>query len=199
MTPRDPGPTRTAILLAASELLESGGPEAVTLRAVGEAAGVSRSAAYRHFDDKSALLSALAATALNTMATEIRAAAIHDNMLVNLRRGSGAYVNFALQNPHHYQLVFGHIPVTSSTPHLEAAADSAMASLQELIEHAQSTGQLGGGPPRELATVLWVLLHGIAALQITGHLHEPRTLDGSTRLEELLDLALTSFRPVSQT
>lgn len=199
MSPRDPGPTRAAILLAASELLESGGPEAVTLRAVGESAGVSRSAAYRHFDDKNALLSALAAAALNNMAQEIRAAATHDDMLVNLRKGSGACVNFALQNPHHYQLVFGDVPLAAPTQQLEAAADTAMASIRELIEHAQASGQLGEGPPRELATVLWALLHGIAALQITGHLHEPRTIDGNTRLDELLDLALASFRPVSQT
>ncbi|QIK62630.1 TetR/AcrR family transcriptional regulator [Leucobacter viscericola] len=196
MSPRDPGPTRAAVLLSASQLLESGGPEAVTLRAVGEAAGVSRSAAYRHFDDKAALLSELARLTLTEMAESIRAAAIDTDSRVNLRLGSGAYVDYALQNPHHYQLIFGETPLSAPTPELEAAADEAMAALQHLIERAQTAGQLGGGAPRELATVLWVLLHGIAALQITGHLHEPRTLDGDTRLNELLDLALASFRPV---
>ena len=63
MSPRDPGPTRAAILDAAAALLEDRGPESVTLRAVGEAAGVSRSAPYRHYADKAALMRALATDA----------------------------------------------------------------------------------------------------------------------------------------
>ncbi len=39
-------------MLAAADLLEEGGPDAVTLRAVGARAGVSRSAPYRHFTGK---------------------------------------------------------------------------------------------------------------------------------------------------
>ena len=37
---------------------------------------------------------------------------------------------------------------------------------------------------------------GFAALQITGHLHEPRTIDGDEHLADLLDLALEQLRPV---
>ncbi|HEX7170798.1 MAG TPA: helix-turn-helix domain-containing protein, partial [Rubrobacter sp.] len=52
--------TRSALLGAAAGLLEGRGIEAVTLRAVGERAGVSRQAPYKHFADKEALLSVLA-------------------------------------------------------------------------------------------------------------------------------------------
>jgi Bacterial regulatory proteins, tetR family len=44
-----------------AELLDSGGPDAVTLRGVGARAGVSRGAPYRHFADKESLLTAVAA------------------------------------------------------------------------------------------------------------------------------------------
>jgi hypothetical protein len=70
-----------------------------------------------------------------------------------------------------------------------------MLALRELVEHAQADGELGSGPPRELATIVWVLLHGLAQLQITRHLHEPRTIDGDTGLDDLLRLALASLRP----
>src|ERR1700709_543537 len=53
--------TRRALLSNAAELLDSGGPEAVTLREVGARAGVSRGAPYRHFTDKENLLTAVAA------------------------------------------------------------------------------------------------------------------------------------------
>lgn len=195
MSPRDPAPTRAAIRAAAGALLESGGPEAVTLRSVGASAGVSRSAAYRHFDDKAELLRALAAQTLTELATRIRRDATRDGHHSRLHRGCAAYLNHALELPHHYQLIFGDTPIAQPGPELESAADDAMLSLQELVERAQADGELGAGPPREVATIVWVLLHGLAQLQITGHLHEPRTLDGNTGIDDLLALALTALRP----
>lgn len=195
MSPRNPEPTRAAIAAAADELLESGGPEAVTLRSVGDAAGVSRSAAYRHFDDKAALLHALAANTLIEIAARIRREAAAGGQGSALRRGCGAYVTYALECPHHYQLIFGDTPITQPDQRLDSAADDAMSAVQELVEDAQARGELGSAPPRELATVLWVLLHGFAQLQITGHLHEPRTIDGNEHLDDLINLALVSLQP----
>ena len=158
MSPRDPGPTRAAILDAAATLLEDRGPESVTLRAVGEAAGVSRSAPYRHYADKAALMRALAGRTLRQIAERIRHGA---------ERHRGARQRLR-----------------------------AMAAVGELVAQAQGAGLLRPGPTREIATVIWVLLHGLAALQITGHLHEPRTIDGNEHLADLLDLALEQLRPV---
>jgi len=164
--------------------LESGGPDAVTLRSVGAAAGVSRSAAYRHFDDKADLLRALAARTLTELAARIRRAAEHGGRPCRLHRGRVAYLDHAFEQTHHYQLIFGDTPIVQPDQELEAAADDAMRALRELVERAQAEGELGAGPPRELATILWVFLHGLAQLQITGHLYEPRTIDGNTGLPE---------------
>ncbi|HEY0814210.1 MAG TPA: TetR/AcrR family transcriptional regulator [Pseudonocardia sp.] len=195
MSPRDAAPTRAAIVAAAGALLEAGGPEAVTLRSVGAAADVSRSAPYRHFADKAELLRALAAKTLSELAVRIRRAAEGDSHRSRLHRGCGGYLSYALAQPHHYLLIFGDAPIAEPGPELEVAADDGMLALRELVERAQADGELGAGPPRELATVLWVLLHGLAQLQITGHLHEPRTVDGNTRLDDLLALALAALRP----
>ncbi|RRD03727.1 TetR/AcrR family transcriptional regulator [Arachnia propionica] len=196
MSPRDSSPTITAILNAADSLLETGGRDAVTLRAVGEVAGVSRMTPYRHFEDKSALLQALAERTLRAMAEGIRvASASASTPAEKLRAGARAYLDHALDNPHHYQLIFGDTPLAQPGPELNAAADDAMRAVEEIVADAQGAGLLRSAPTRELATVLWVLLHGLAALQITGHLHEPRTVDGDTQLEVLLDLALAQFHP----
>jgi AcrR family transcriptional regulator len=198
VSPRDGAPTRAAIVTAAAALLESGGPEAVLLRSVGTAAGVSRSAAYRHFDDKAELLRALAARTLVELAARVRRAAARGDGPSRLHRGCSAYLAHALEQPHHYQLIFGDTPISQPDRELEAAADDAMLALREVVEQAQADGELGAGPPRELATVLWVLLHGLAQLQITGHLHEPRTVDGDTGLDGLLVLALAALRPAGR-
>ncbi len=188
--------TRAAIVDAASKLLEDSGPEAVTLRAVGEAAGVSRSAPYRHYADKAALMRALAERALRQIARRIRHGAEHyQGEWQRLRAGCQAYIDYAVERPHHYQLVFGDTPIAEPDPGLEEAADNAMAAVGELVAQAQDAGLLRPGPTREIATIVWVLLHGLAALQITGHLHEPRTIDGDEHLADLLNLALEQLRP----
>src|ERR1700677_3914321 len=56
--------TRDALVDAAVQLLDEGGPEAVTLREVGHRAGVSHNAPYKHFTGKEALLAAVAAREL---------------------------------------------------------------------------------------------------------------------------------------
>ena len=120
MSPRDPGPTRAAILDAATTLLEDKGPEAVTLRAVGEAAGVSRSAPYRHYADKAALMRALAGRTLRQIAERIRhGAERHRGARQRLRAGCWAYIDYAVECPHHYQLVFGDAPIAEADPGLE--------------------------------------------------------------------------------
>lgn len=164
-------------------------------RSVGSVAGVSRSAAYRHYDDKADLLRAVAGQTLTELATSIRRAAEGDGRRSRLHRGCAGYLAYALEQPRHYQLIFGNIPLDEPDYELESAADDGMLAIRELVEHAQAVGDLGVGPPRELATVLWVLLHGLTQLQITGHLHEPRTIDGNTGLDELLAYALAALHP----
>jgi AcrR family transcriptional regulator len=197
MSPRNPAPTRAAIVSAAGALLEQGGLEAVTLRSVGAASGVSRSAPYRHFDDKSDLLRALALRTLTDLSAHMRQAAERNDQGTRLHRGCVAYLRYALEWPHHYQLIFGDTPMPQPPPEIESAADDGMLALRELVEDAQVRDELVAGPPRELATIVWALLHGLAHLQITGHLHEPRTIDGDTRLEDLLAVALTALRPTN--
>jgi hypothetical protein len=73
-----------------------------------------------------------------------------------LRAGCLAYVKIALENPHHYLLVFGDAPVVSPAPEADDAADDAMAAVQELVEGARAAGYLMGVEAREMATLLWV-------------------------------------------
>src|SRR3954471_17866859 len=65
--------TRRALVGAAAELLDEGGPEAVTLRAVGARAGVSRGAPYGHFPDKDHLLAAVAAESWTAVGDDLDA------------------------------------------------------------------------------------------------------------------------------
>jgi hypothetical protein len=104
-----------------------------------------------------------------------------------------AYVHYAVTHPNHYLLIFGDTPQVTPAPEAETAADEAMRSIDELVERIKANETGTTVPVWEKATVIWTILHGISQLQITGHLHEPRTLDGNTRLDELVSLAVTSL------
>jgi AcrR family transcriptional regulator len=55
------GDLRNALVTSAVRLIEAGGPASFSLREAAREVGVSANAAYRHFDDKSALITAVAA------------------------------------------------------------------------------------------------------------------------------------------
>ena len=63
-----------AFVAAALELIAREGAEALTLRRVARAVGVNHAAAYRHFDDKEALLAAVAEQGFVTLAERMTAA-----------------------------------------------------------------------------------------------------------------------------
>src|SRR5690242_10296265 len=100
--------TRRALLDDAAALLDSGGPDAVTLREVGARAGVSRGAPYRHFADKESLLTAVAAESWNRIGDEMHA--LHTDSRRSptdtLRAALDVLITVSRQQPFLYQLMF---------------------------------------------------------------------------------------------
>ncbi|MFJ2738038.1 TetR/AcrR family transcriptional regulator [Streptomyces sp. NPDC087440] len=107
--------TRRALLDAAAELLDLGGPEAVTLREVGARAGVSRGAPYRHFTGKDSLLTAVATESWERIADQVHALRT-DPALSASEKQRGALrtlIGVGRDQPHLYQMLFrrpGHRP-----------------------------------------------------------------------------------------
>lgn len=97
---------RQRILSAASELLTAGGTEAVTTRAVAEAAGVQTPALYRFFKDKSALLDALVEFGFAAYLASKPPAPDPGDPIAALRRGWDLHVEFGLSNPALYRLMY---------------------------------------------------------------------------------------------
>src|SRR3954468_9967584 len=100
--------TRRALLDAAADLLDGGGPEAVTLREVGARAGVTRGAPYRHFPDKDSLLTTIAAEALARLADQVQTVRTDPQVppADTLRRGLAALMGIGRRQPHLYRLMF---------------------------------------------------------------------------------------------
>ncbi len=180
--------TRQSLLDAAGALLDIGGVDAVTLREVGARAGVSRSAAYRHFADKDALLTVLATNALNELgdALEILAAS-DESPEQSLRSALVSLMTIGRTRPHLYRLMF-------TTPAGDAAA---------AVQAAGRTWDLFldivarvAGPQRaqHYGALLLTSVHGITSLESSGHLVWDKW---QTTAEKLID-TVVSLLPANE-
>ncbi|MBM2621960.1 TetR/AcrR family transcriptional regulator [Actinoplanes sp. LDG1-06] len=161
--------TRRALLDAAAELLDLGGPEAVTLREVGARAGVTRGAPYRHFPDKESLLIAIGSQAweaLGRQMQELRADP-HMSPAGKLRAGLIAMIEIGRSRPHLYKLMFSNPPGDPA-----ALARAAQHSQTEFL--AVVADLVGEGEARRYGALLVASANGIAGLEASGQLADPK-------------------------
>jgi AcrR family transcriptional regulator len=152
-------------------VIHSKGIDALTLRAVGEQLGVSRSALYRHFADKQALLGAVAAEGFRLLRTALlqawngagQGAAGFDAM-------GSAYVQFALDHTSHYRVMFGGFVPGGSVHAIQDPETDAFQTLVDAIVDQQRQRVIRDDDPRQLAMYIWAVVHGVAMLAVDGML-----------------------------
>jgi len=180
------GDLRRALLLEAVRTIQAEGAAALTLRGVGDRLGVSRTALYRHFADKQALLGEVAAEGFRMLR-----AALREAWAPGGRRGfdemGHAYVRFAVTHPSHYRVMFGGLAarheatVEDGGGALDDSAD-AFQVLVEAIVAEQAAGRFRRDDPQALALYIWSMVHGVAMLALDGLLPPPMTPDALTTL-----------------
>lgn len=148
------------------------GVEAVTLRAVGEALGVSRTALYRHFSSKLALMAAVSREGFRTLRQElVDAWNGHGRGPEGFEAMGRAYLAFAVAHPSHYRVMFGRFAEACKTdPELVEDATSAFQALVDALLELQQGGHARRDDPVALARFVWSVTHGIASLVIDGQL-----------------------------
>ncbi len=176
--------TRETLLDAALALLDAGGIDAVTLRDVGSRAGVSHNAPYKHFANKEALLSAVAARELRRRQEELVAAmARRESPERALRRALRGYASLAIDYPARFRLIYG--KWTAPSDEILEAARASYGQLLATVQAAQAAGALPQGEPERLTALMRALAHGAADLAATGHLSP--TGKGRSNVDGLID------------
>jgi AcrR family transcriptional regulator len=186
---------RSALLQEARHIIQSEGVQALTLRAVGLALGVSRTALYRHFADKNALLAAVACEGFRTLRLELvdawdRGGRSHEGF----EAMGVAYVHFALAHPSHYRVMFGGFIVGQSDPDLLTEASGAFQALVDALIRLQQDGLVRPDDPLQLARFIWAIVHGIAMLAIDGQMRGSTT-DVETLTRFAIERARTGVGP----
>ncbi len=178
------GGLRAALLAEAAAMIAEGGAASVTMRAIGQRLGVSRTAPYRHFADKTALLVAVAAAGFSRLKSRLQTidTGAPPPGVEWLRRMGEEYVRFALENPAHYRLMYGKEALTrQDRPELREAAIALFEQLVSVIQAHQRSGGIKRQDPRAQAYVAWSAVHGLASLWIEGHILATDDIDGLIR------------------
>ncbi|WP_207796546.1 TetR/AcrR family transcriptional regulator [Sphingomonas oleivorans] len=186
--------TRDSLIAAAAGLLDSSGPDGVTLRAVGKCAGVSHNAPYKHFQDKEALLAAVAAQELRVRGAAMQAAVEEAaTPLDALRAMVRDHVDWAMRHPRRFHLIFG--LWTRYDEELDRAAGETRRLFVQAVRAARESGALRAHDDERTAALLMSLAHGAIDLALGGHLAE----DGKGRADPqgLVDdlIAVLSVNP----
>jgi AcrR family transcriptional regulator len=158
------GDLRAACVRAAMELLEESGETALSLRAVARRAGVSPAAPYRHYADREALVSAVAAVGYRELAERLAAAHASPSTPEQIASVAVAYVQFALERPALFRIMFGE-PCDRDNDERVAAADAVSLYVRQNVERT-----FPNADAQALATAIWALVHGLAFLHLDGKL-----------------------------
>jgi AcrR family transcriptional regulator len=171
------GGLREELLRLGLSDLESHGASKVSLRDLATRAGVSKTAPYRHFADREALLSALMQMGWAALRTAMADATDSVNSPTDKLFAMGrAYVAFALERPGMYRLLFS--GEGKSLPGSNCSeSDDSFALLVGQIESCQATGWRSEVDPEMLALSYWSLVHGAADLALEGLVRPPPGVD----------------------
>lgn len=152
------GDLRAALLSTTMDMLERG--ESFSLRAVAKKAGVSPTAPYRHFANRDALESALAAQGLRDLKADLIRERDVPTTVSELADLGVAYVEFALRRPALFHLMFGSECVTDDPDRVQAAAE-----VHELLAKAMKS-VFPAADPAALTLGGWGVVHGLASLYL---------------------------------
>ncbi len=184
------GDLRRALVDEAVRTIQADGFERLTLRGAGEKLGVSRSALYRHFSDKQALLAAVGGEGFRLLRVALATAWEEQGRgRAGFEAMGLAYVRFAVAHPSHYRVMFGRF--VDSCAKDAGFVDEAQAAFQVLVDaivEQQRAGLVRADDPQLLARFIWSVVHGIAMLVIDGQLR------GDGRGEALNQYAVARIR-----
>jgi AcrR family transcriptional regulator len=186
---------RTLILDTAREMFAAEGYDAVTMRRIAERIEYSPTAIYFHFKDKQALIRELCEHDFLQLAQKFATIARIADPIERLRRAGQLYLQFGLDNPNHYRVMFmtPHPNIEDHTLEQGNPEQDAYAFLKSIVAEAIEQKLFR----KELTDVdlvsqtIWAGVHGVVALHIA------KCNDGwvdwrpiAKRAESMIDLLL---------
>ncbi|MCU0358668.1 MAG: TetR/AcrR family transcriptional regulator [Cyclobacteriaceae bacterium] len=162
------------ILLAAKQLLNEKGYEAISLRAIANKIKYSAGTIYLYFKDKNELIHALHQEGFRLLVSHFKLYEVIEHPFERLKALGRAYIQFATQNPDLYQLIF---VLPEPLHHVESCGlvdwnegDRAFDILLKTVSECQEYGYFNGLEKERVSLIIWSTMHGLCTLRTSGHL-----------------------------
>lgn len=159
------GNLREAALERAAVIIAAEGPHLFSLRSLAADLGVSHTAPRHHFGSKEGVLSALATQGFDRLTERMRVVGETGGNFLDL---GVTYVEFALDCPAHFQVMFTPSLLDESDPELDRARRALFAVLTSGVDQLAREGRTDDAAAA--VTAGWSIVHGFATLALTGNL-----------------------------
>jgi AcrR family transcriptional regulator len=178
----------------AVELARTTGPDGVVLREVARRAGVSHNAAYRHFEDRAALLAEVADRAMAQLEEAMRARADAvsgvdptERAVERLGETGRAYVDFAITEPGLFAVAFT-APEGVAVHRDPETLAGPYAFLNDVLDELVACGAVTAERRQGADVACWAMVHGYAELVGSGPLREVPAQMRDQMLESVLEV-----------
>jgi AcrR family transcriptional regulator len=173
---------RARLLDAAAALVFDGGVDALNLRRLAAGAGTSTTAVYSLFGNKAGLLESLYREAARRFGDRLAQVENSDDPVRDIVRLGLAYQDYARNEPHLYEVLFGRIAQPDTAASAEAART--LEPLVDAVRRGQAARRLLDVPAERIALSCWGIAHGLVSLELTGSV--PAGLDVDDGYEDSL-------------
>jgi AcrR family transcriptional regulator len=195
------GDLRNALVDAGLDLVERVGAEAFSLREAAREVGVSANAAYRHFEDKGALLTAIAVRGFERLSADMQGAmraarprgAVTSRAVARFNAAARAYVDFAQARPQLYGLMFGAAGRACLAAEGTMGGPTPGALLGGLLDALVEEGAVSPRHREGAEVQVWSAVHGFASLAKVGPLAALSPKARADALEALLRFAIAGL------
>jgi AcrR family transcriptional regulator len=162
--------TADRIASVALAILEKEGPEAVSMRRVAEAVGITPMAIYHHFPSREALLNTVTDREFDRLLSSMQAHPLHGAIEDRLLAVMAAYIDYAFAKPRIFDFVFSRPrPGARQYPKdFRARRSPTLNLVADLLAAEMKQGSLKKEDVWEVAFALWAHVHGYIMLYRAG-------------------------------
>jgi AcrR family transcriptional regulator len=165
------GSLRESLIAAAVQLIETNGLDQVSVRDVAKAAGVSPGAPFRHFPNRTALLTAVAEQAMDRLKAQIDRSlleAADQTPLLRYRAIGTAFLAWAFRNPVHFQVISTRAVIDFEGSSIQERHAEIRSTMSYLMQQASAAGELRGEDSSRYAVMGRALSYGLARMYVDG-------------------------------